>query len=66
MQVRKGRSQDYDEDQRKRIWETYLKMRDDHSLAEIAHAVGLPQINFYQMRKTKWWKKLEEEENQNG
>lgn len=62
MNSRKGKSLDYTEEKRKKIWDTYHEMKDEYSMTDIAHHLEMSAVNFYHIRRTRWWEELEANE----
>lgn len=60
---RLGRSKDYNQSKREHIHSTYYEYVGKLSMLEIAEKLGYKNsINMYSMKKSNWWKELDEKQ----
>ena len=61
MLIRTGHSPDYSEERRREIFETTKQLEGKESWTSIGKRFNMSYQTFFGVRKSNWWKELEEE-----
>ena len=65
MKPRFGKSLDYNNEQRAKMFRVYYELYGSMTMSELANEMGVSSAtSIYQVRKSKWWNDLLKEEHQ--